>query len=195
MFGLDPNIHSLIIAAFNQKGRFMKYFLLATLLAFAAPAQAGETMTAESEAMLATLASCYEPLSEGKSPTDVAIADHLRELPAEQAKLMAQKGGRVFVIRPASTLLLTFADSPACSVVMTRLNFEKFKKEVELAFGEDSPFKLVSQKAEGDSVTRQYAAQVGSDAYVLTISAEKKYQEGSVQGILTVGKVAPPKAN
>ncbi len=152
----------------------MQLFIIALATLLPTAAQAAKP-TVESEAIIAVMASCFEPLKNGDDPAIIARQDSLPELPAAQAEVLAQKGGSAFVIRPGSTVLAVSAERE-CAVYTNKVDYDRFKNEIEIAFPEDSAFKIESQKAEGDTVIRTYSTSDGEKRFYLVVQLRKRYE-------------------
>ena len=168
----------------------MKYLfsVIALFLLAAAPAHARSVESVESQALGVLFSHCLEPLRQDMLPAKFATESKLPELPKEQAEVLAKKEGRVFVVRPGSTFLAA-PIAGMCSVMIGKVNFEVFKKEIEYWFADDSPFKIISQRVEGEAVTREYEASINDQSYYVVVSANSKHEEGRMQAVLTIGKM------
>ena len=168
--------------------RHLPLILFSTFALCAFSAHAAEEESVEEEAVNASQSYCLEPILRDVNPVLVAEEKKLPELPPEQAKVLANDSGQAFVINPGNTILVTH-EAQICSIMLQKMDYEQFKLEMDKHFGKKSPFHPIDQQVEDDgAVTRDYRASIGDNDYFMIVNARPKYEEGRIQGMITIGR-------
>jgi hypothetical protein len=166
---------------------------LALLLPVLAHAQVKESP--EQKAVHAMLLYCIPVLVTMDDARIAEIEKLPRVPPASEKFYLRNRSGKVFYIPDTgnTAVLVTYYQSPICSIAMRQLDPREFVKQMDMWFGSTTPFKLTSNvTSPTGNISREYKGTMATALLSLVVNIRQQPSANGVQAMMTVARMNNP---